>query len=185
MNRTPIRKVERVAIRSRQARVTFAIWIFSPAGSTPEGGLLTRIAPMTRPVIRPVSSRSRSAQTTIATTNISVPVTACDWLGLNQRTQARTRTPPRAPNPTPITTARRNSKISFPAVACPAITALKTTTPSVAPIGSANVPSHLRTELTSFEGRMKSSSGPTTVGPETTSTAPSTSETSQERSKSR
>ena len=110
---------------------------------------------MTRPVIRPVSSRSRSAQTTIATTNISVPVTACDWLGLNQRAQARTRTPPRAPNPTPITTARRNSKISFPAVACPAITALKTTTPSVAPIGSANVPSHFRTELTSFEGRMK------------------------------
>ena len=46
MNRTPIRKVERVAIRSRQARVSFAIWIFSPAGSIPWGGLLTRIAPI-------------------------------------------------------------------------------------------------------------------------------------------
>ena len=108
MNRIPIRKVESVAIRSRQARVSFAVWIASPAGSTPRGGLLTRIAPITRPVIRPVSSRSRSAQTTIATTNIKVPVTACDWLGLNQRAQARTRTPPRRPKPAPITTARRN-----------------------------------------------------------------------------
>ena len=99
MNRTPIRKVERVAIRSRQARVSFAIWIFSPAGSTPWGGLLTRIAPMTRPVIRPVSSRSRSAQTTIATTNISVPVTACDWLGLNQRAQAQDQDSPEGAEP--------------------------------------------------------------------------------------
>ncbi len=85
MNRIPIRKVERVTIRSRQARVSFVVWIASPLGSIPPGGLLTRIAPITRPVIRPVSSRSRSAQTTIATTNINVPVTACDWLGLNQR----------------------------------------------------------------------------------------------------
>ncbi|MGZ4232378.1 MAG: hypothetical protein ACXVVQ_13255 [Solirubrobacteraceae bacterium] len=45
------------------------------------------------------------------------------------------------------------------------------------------MPSHLKTRSTFFEGRMNSSSGPTTVGPETTSTAPSTSATSQERSK--
>ena len=46
MNRIPIRKVERVAIRSRQARVSFAVWIASPAGSIPWGGLLTRIVPI-------------------------------------------------------------------------------------------------------------------------------------------
>jgi hypothetical protein len=79
----------------------------------------------------------------------------------------------------------RNWKISSPAFALPAITALNTTTPRVAPSGSANVPSRIRIELTVPEGRMNLSNGPTTVGPETTSTAPSTSATSQERSKSR
>ena len=132
-----------------------------------------------------MSSRSRSAPTTIATTNINVPGSACDGVGLNQCTQASTRTAPAIPKPAPITIARRNWKISCPAFACPATTALNTTTPSVAPIGSANVPSHISTELTVFDGRMKSSSGPTTVGPETTSTAPSTSATSKERSNSR
>ena len=82
MNRIPIRKVVSVPIRSRQPRRSFARWIACPLGSIPRGCRLARIAPITRPVIRPVSSRSRSAQTTIATTNINVPGTAWDCVGL-------------------------------------------------------------------------------------------------------
>ena len=165
MNRIPIRNVVSVPIRSRQERTSFARSITTPCGSVPRGGRLTRIAPITRPVIRPESSRSRSAPTTATTTNINVPVTACDWVGLNHAAQARIRTAPATPRPTPTPTLRRNWKTSCPAFACPATTALNTTTPSVAPMGSARVPSHFRTRLTFFDGRMKSSSGPTTVGP--------------------
>ena len=148
MNKIPIRNVVSVPIRSRHERTSFARWIATPCGSVPRGGRLTRIAPITRPVIRPESSRSRSAPTTIATTNINVPVTACDSLGLNHAAQARIRAAPATPKPTPTPTLRRNWKISCPAFACPATTALNTTTPSVAPMGSASVPSHFRTRLT-------------------------------------
>ena len=148
MNKIPIRNVVSVPIRSRHERTSFARSIATPCGSVPPGGRLTRIAPITRPVIRPESSRSRSAPTTIATTNINAPVTACDWLGLNHAAQARIRAAPATPKPTPTPTLRRNWKISCPAFACPATTALNTTTPSVAPMGSARVPSHFRTRLT-------------------------------------
>jgi hypothetical protein len=102
---------------------------------------------------------------TIATTSISVPGTAWDWVGLNQCTQISTNTTPASPNSAPITMLRRNPATPRSTFACAAITALNTTTPTVAPIGSANVPSHFKTELTVFEGLVKSSSGPTTVGP--------------------
>ena len=76
MNRIPIRKVARVAIRARHARTSLADSMRNPRGSIRPGARLTKTAPITRPVSSPESSRSRSAATTEATTIIRIPVTA-------------------------------------------------------------------------------------------------------------
>ena len=65
-----------------------------------------------------------------------------------------------------------------PPAAC-ALSAVNTTTPSSAPIGSISTPSHLSTERTFSDGRTNSSSGSTTVGPDTTRIAPSISDEPQ------
>ena len=185
MNKIPIRNVVSVPIRSRQERTSFARWITTPCGSVPRGGRLTRIAPITRPVIRPESSRSRSAPTTIATTNINVPVTACDWLGLNHAAQARIRAAPATPKPTPDPDVEEELEDLLPSLRMPGNHGVEHDDAErrADRVGQGALP--LQDELTFFDGRMNSSSGPTTVGPETTSTAPSTSATSKDRSNSR
>ena len=76
MNRIPMRNVEMVAIRARQARTSLADSMRNPRGSIRPGARLIKTAPITRPVSSPESSRSRSAATTEATTIIRIPVTA-------------------------------------------------------------------------------------------------------------
>ena len=110
MNRTPIRKVERVAIRSRQARVSFALWIASPAGSIPRGGLLTRIAPMNRPVIRPGVLAEQVGTDDHRDDEHQRPGHRLRLAGFEPARPGQDQDPPRMPKPTPIAMARRNSE---------------------------------------------------------------------------
>ena len=140
---------------------------------------------MKSPVIRPVSSRSRSAPTTIATTNIKVPVTACDWLGLNQCAQARTRTPPCDAEAGPGADGEEKLSDLLAGRRMPGDHRVEDDDAKRCAERVGERPLPLQDRVDRLRGRMKLSSGPTTVGPETTSTAPRTSATSQARSKSR
>ena len=152
MNRIPIRKVERVAIRSRQARVSFAVWIASPAGSIPRGW----------PVDEDRAHDQAGDQARVIAQQVGAddhrddehqrPGHRLRLAGFEPARPGQDQDSPEDAEPGADPDGEEKLKISSPAVACPAITALKTTTPSVAPIGSANVPSHFRTELTVLRG---------------------------------
>ena len=137
--------------------------------------------PITVAAMKPESSRSASAATRVATRTINAAATVWPGAARWRRRSSSQRTPaPTAPAIRPMPRLRARSptwKSRSPSA--PALTALKASTPSRAPIGSMSTPSHLSTDRTPSLGRTNASSGSTTVGPETTSTAPSTADTPQ------
>ena len=170
-NRAPIRICTSVPWNSSISDTSILRW-------------LARAAPISVVATKPASSRMRSAPTRAAATIMSTAGTAwrgtvrCVSCSRNHRTAAAS-----APTAAPT---RMLTSISPGRQSCPLdpaeSAAWKTMTPSRAPIGSTSTPSHISSERTRGAGRTNPSSGSTTVGPETTSTAPMSSGTRSPRS---
>jgi hypothetical protein len=145
---------------------------------------LASAAPISVVATKPASSRMRSAPTRAAATIMSTAGTACRGTvrcvccSSHHRIAAAT-----TPTAAPTTTLRSISPGRHRRPLDPAeTTAWKTRTPSRAPNGSTSTPSHMSRERTLRAGRTNDSSGSTTVGPDTTSTAPMSSGTRSPRS---
>ena len=155
------------------------------SGSRNPGRLPTTM-PMTIAAVSPLSSRSASQTAT-------TPMTDPNWASVPSTPGGAQR-----PQQHPQHGARRAGRRAARRRCCRgsdraaprsrssrlAVTALKTIAPRVAPIGSISDPSQVSTRRRRSPGRMKSSSGPTTVGPETTRIAPSISAADCDRSSS-
>ena len=157
-NSTPIRSWTSVSSNSNSERLTSMLRWFATT------------IPSSTAASSPVSSRIRSAATTTATTTISVAGTLIRG-EVRWTARSRSHSTGAATTATSAPTAR-SSSIEPGRQPFPEPTATKTTTPRRAPIGSTSVPSHFRSARTGPIGRMKASSGSTTVGPDTTRMAP-------------
>lgn len=137
-------------------------------------GRFTMAIPMTTAEMSPVSSRSASqAAATPITAAICADVASSSFSRTWRSSSHSTPTPIAPPTaPTAALAANCSNWLPKP-LSSPATTAWKTSAPRMPPTGSIREPSQTRMRCSRSEGRTKLSSGPTTVGPDTTRIAPS------------
>ena len=122
----------------------------------------------------PVSARATSHPAATPITAASCAVVPSNSPSRSLRSSSQSSAVPITPpaRPTPTLSANCPSWLPGPLWVL-AMTAWKTSAPSIPPTGSISDPSQIRTRCSRSVGRTKLSSGPTTVGPETTRIIPS------------
>ena len=135
---------------------------------------LARASPMKIAAMSPVSSRITSHAAATAITAASCAVVPSTSPSRSLRSSSQSSAVPITPpaRPTPTLAANCPSWLPGP-LRVLATTPWNTSAPRIPPTGSISDPSQMRTCCTRSVGRTKLSSGPTTVGPETTRMMPS------------
>ena len=140
--------------------------------STPR--MLARASPMKIAAMSPVSARATSHPAATPITAASCAVVPSSSPRRSLRSSSQSSAVPMTPPARPTRTLTANCPSWLPGpVRMLEMTAWKTSAPSIPPTGSISDPSQIRTCCRRSAGRTKRSSGPTTVGPETTRMMPS------------
>ena len=133
-----------------------------------------RASPMKIAAMSPVSSRTTSHAAATAITAASCAVVPSSSPSRSLRSSSQSSAVPITPPATPTPTLAANCPSWLPGpLRVLALTAWNTSAPRIPPTGSISDPSQMRTCCSRSVGRTKLSSGPTTVGPETTRMIPS------------
>lgn len=142
--------------------------------------MLAAAMPVTIAAMSPVSSRTMSQPADTAITVASCASVPSVSPSRSTRRVSHSSASPTAPPTRPTAMLRRNWPIWYPrpmSIWCVVATAWNTTAPRMAPIGSVSVPSQISRRRTLSVGRTYWSSGPTTVGPDTTRIMPTIADT--------